>query len=142
MNESDVTTRDRWVGSVLTLAVVAGMIAGLVELALLGVKRFGLDRTIRVSRDVFWMAPLADVTFCLVAALFLLAAAAVWRSLRRWEIAVGTVAFPALLTILLHYRPLHFWAKVFLALGLATPADVPRPRSGIWVPQPAPARSL
>jgi hypothetical protein len=36
---------------------------------------------------------------------------------------------------------LPLWA-IRLALGTASPADVPTPRLGVWVPQPETPRSL
>lgn len=122
MNGRKVSAGATWTRSVLTLAVVFGLVGGVAELLLMGIKRFALDRTLHVSREVFWMAPLADVTLCLLAGLLLLAATAVWPRLRRWDVAVGVTAFPVILTVLLHYRPVHFLAKVLLASGLATRA--------------------
>ncbi|HSA54620.1 MAG TPA: sulfatase [Gemmatimonadaceae bacterium] len=142
MRDAHVNEGAAWARSVLTLAVVFGVLGGLAELVLMGVKRFALDRTLRVSRDVFWMAPLADVALCLIAAMLLIGIGALWPRVRRWDVAVGVTAFPVVLTVLLHYRPVHFLAKVLLAAGLATQAafllallrrtwDAARRRSGV-----------
>jgi arylsulfatase A-like enzyme len=110
---------DGWVGRVLVLAVGFGLAAGLGELALLGIKRFAQHRILHVSRDVIWMAPLTDIGFGLLAALILVLAARRSRRLRSLHWAVTFTVFPALLTLLLHYRPLHIAAKILLAAGLA-----------------------
>jgi arylsulfatase A-like enzyme len=108
-----------WIGRTVVLAVWFGLAAGLVEVALFGVKRIMLDRIIRVSRDVIWMAPLADVFFCLVAAGLLVLLALRFEKLRSLQAAVTATAFPAVLTVILHYHPIHVAAKAVLALGIA-----------------------
>jgi arylsulfatase A-like enzyme len=96
-----------------------GLAAGFAEIALFGVKRIVLDRVIRVSRDVIWMAPLADVVFCLIAAGSLVLLALRFERLRSLQAAVTVTAFPAVLTVMLHYHPIHVVAKLVLALGIA-----------------------
>jgi arylsulfatase A-like enzyme len=108
-----------WIGRTFVLAVWFGLAAGLAEVALFGVKRILLNRIIRVSRDVIWMAPLADVLFCLIAAALLVLLALRIEKLRSLQAAVTATAFPAVLTVILHYHPIHVAAKTILALGVA-----------------------
>ena len=124
MTDRTVRVTQGWAGRTVVLAVAFGLLAGLAELVLLAVKKYGQGRIIHVSRDALWMIPLADIVLCLCAALLLLVLA--WRlpSLRGPRTAVAFTAFPAMLTILLHYRPLHIAAKVILALGIAVQAGV------------------
>jgi len=108
-----------WVRRVLVLAIGFGLVAGIGELALLGIKRYAQHRILHVSRDVIWMAPLTDVALGVVAGLLLIVAGWRFRRLRSLHWAVTFAAFPALLTLLLHYRPLHIAAKLLLSAGVS-----------------------
>jgi hypothetical protein len=95
MSEADARAERRWAGRTLLLAVLFGLLAGLAELLLLAVKKYGQHRILHIPRDVVWMAPLADIVLCLSAGLLLIALA--WRlpGLRGLRAAVTVTAFPA-----------------------------------------------
>lgn len=112
----------RWIGRTLVLAVWFGMSAGLAEVILFGVKYGILHKMVPVSRDVIWMAPLADILFCLIAAGLLLLVAVRVERLRSLQVAATVTAFPAVFTIILHYQPIHIAAKLILAMGVAVVA--------------------
>lgn len=103
----------------LLLAVWFGLLTGFGELGLLAAKKLVMRRFISLSRDVLWMAPLADVVLFAVPGLAL-AALAAWRpeavSLR---VALFIYAFLAFLSWFLMYPPLHKGAALLLAAGLA-----------------------
>jgi len=109
----------RWIGRTFVLATWFGLAAGLTEVALFGVKRILLNRIIRVSRDVIWMAPLTDVVLCLIPAAVLVLLALRFERLRTLKVTATVVAFPAVLTVILHYHPIHIIAKLALAAGIA-----------------------
>jgi arylsulfatase A-like enzyme len=108
--------------SVVTLAVWFGLLAGLTEAILISVKKLALGHLVRVSRDVVWMAPLADTLYMLVPAMGL-AFLARWRSaLPLWRSAVAVFAFLALLAVLLPYWNVALYAKALVVAGLAIQA--------------------
>ncbi|MEP7000344.1 MAG: sulfatase [bacterium] len=64
-------------GDLFILAACSGLVAAVGELALLGVRKFALHETLRLSSNVVWMTPLNDLVcfFLIGAALVLLTAA-------------------------------------------------------------------
>jgi len=108
-----------WPIQYLLFAVLFGLGSGLVELVLLALRKYGLGRILRVSRDVIWMAPLADMAICLGVAALLVVLAVAIRPLRSPAAAITGTAFPAYLTVLLQYRGIHVAAEILLAFGLA-----------------------
>jgi len=110
--------------AILTRALWFGLLTGLIEAALTGVKAWGLGRFVRVQFDLAWMAPVMDaIAFAVVATavpavLALIPQRARARRLLQ-AVPAGVFAFLGLLSVLLMYYPLHLYAKVLLALGLA-----------------------
>jgi arylsulfatase A-like enzyme len=102
------------------------MATGLGEVALVAIKKFELGRIVRVSADVVWMAPLADVALFLTCAAVLLLAGRWLRSASRPAVVHGVFATLAFFTLSLHYTPIHIGAKALLATGLGVQA-------GRWV---------
>ena len=106
-------------GYTLWVAAWFGLLTGFGEIALLGLKKFYLGQFIRFGPEVAWMAPLSDVC------LFLLAGTILFAIRRRSPaqavpgLTVGVLAFLAVLSLLLMYYPLHLYAKLLLAAGLA-----------------------
>lgn len=103
-----------------------GLVAGGLELTALAVQdAYDLRVTvadIRTNRHHLWMAPFADLLLIggLAAPLGLLGR--IWPRTRRARLAVGLLAWPALLAPLLAIRGLHPAAALVLALGLAVRA--------------------
>jgi arylsulfatase A-like enzyme len=111
-------------GTLRARAVVAqalgfGLAAGLSEAALTGVKRFILDRFVRVGPDIAWMAPVADALAFLLVGLALIALARAWKFAGRGDVTTFVFAFLGFLSLLFMYYPLHLYAKLLLAAGLA-----------------------
>ena len=65
----------------LLLALWFGLITGLVEVLLLGIKKFYLGQVIKFGPDVIWMTPLADAVLFLIPASVLMLLAWRWPKL-------------------------------------------------------------
>src|SRR5262245_4198426 len=101
------------------LAVWFGLLTGLSEVSLLAVKKFVLGQFIRYGPDVVWMAPLADAFLFLIPGLILLLLAWRWATFVSLRVVILVFAFLGYLSLLFMYYPLHVFAKVLLAGGLA-----------------------
>lgn len=104
---------------VLMWSVFCGLAAGFLQLAVLGVKKFVFGAMLRRSVEFLWMIPLGEVLWGLP--LGATVALAVWAA-PRWTarpLALAAVAFPAWLSALLVFPPLHGLAMSVLAAGLA-----------------------
>ena len=103
----------------LLLAAWFGLLTGLGEVCLLAVKKFFLHRIIRLSPHVAWMAPVADLVFFAGFGLIFCLMARPWPRLVSLRMAAWAFAFLGFLSLLLMYDPLHLYAKLLLAAGLA-----------------------
>lgn len=103
------------------LGFSVGACFGFVELVLLGIERFGLNRVIMRSREVVWMTPLGyAVGFGILG---LLLASVTGRRGLRPKVAVGIFVFLACASLLLLYvGRLHPIAHFALAGGIAVQA--------------------
>lgn len=108
--------------AVLKQALWFGVLTGLSEAALTGVKSQFLGRFVRVGLDLAWMAPVADVAACLGLGVLLIALARVWNVLSRPSVSAFVFAFYASLSVLFMYYPLELYAKLLLASGVAVQA--------------------
>ena len=106
----------------LLLALWFGLITGLVEVLLLGIKKFYLGQVIKFGPDVIWMTPLADAVLFLIPACVLMLLAWRWPKLGSLQVALFVFSFLSFLSLLLMYYPLHLYAKLLLAAGLAVQA--------------------
>ncbi len=104
--------------TVVAIALGFGLVTGLLEAGLTGVKSQVLGRFVRVGPDIAWMAPVADAFMFVALALVLIGASFFWRPLGRPAVAPFVLAFLAFLSVLLMYYPLQPYAKVLLAIGL------------------------
>lgn len=107
---------------VLAQALLFGLMTGLVEAGLTGVKSQLLGQFVRVGPDIAWMAPIADAAAFAIVGLLLAAASSMWTRLRHSTVAPFVFTFLAALSALLMYYPLQPYAKVLLALGIAVQA--------------------
>jgi arylsulfatase A-like enzyme len=105
--------------SIVAMALWFGLATGFCEAGLVGVKRFVLDRIVRVGPDIAWLAPLADAIAFLVIGLALVGLGRLWKPVGRPAVVTFVLAFVAFLSLLLMYYPLHLYAKILLAAGLA-----------------------
>ena len=116
----------------LRLAASLGLAVGFFEAAFRVVQRMTGRRTF-LSRDVLWMAPLADLALFLLVALIAIAIARAIRRPLDLRTAFTILAFIAILGPILAFPRLHPVAGLVLALGIAAVAGrglarVPRPR--------------
>lgn len=105
---------------VLVLGAWFGLFTGFGEVLLVAVKKLYLHRIVRLSPDVVWMAPVADVALFLLAAALVIAIGSLWPRMLRVGPASGVLASLGFFTLSLHYTPVHLAAKALLAIGLGT----------------------
>ncbi len=103
------------------IAVWFGLAAGLIEVGIVSIKRLFVF-PIRISRDVVWMAPLAEVTICLVAALSIYSLAKLIRQRRLLTGVIFVSALIAFFNLFLMVPRLHHYAALILAVGFAVQA--------------------
>ena len=109
--------------SALGLALCFGLVAGLAEVAVLGLQDLvdpvvTVD-SIRTNRHYAWMIPISNAGLFAVVGVGFAVAVVRWpRGVGRWEPAV--LAFPATVAPLLAVRGLYPVAAVVLGLGVAT----------------------
>lgn len=120
-NISETVSVRPGIGIAVLAAVWFGLTAGLIEVGIVSIKRLFVF-PIRLSRDVVWMAPLAEVVVCLVAALgiYLLA-----KLFRRKQLLTGVIFVSALIAffdLFLMVPRLHHYAAFILAAGFAVQA--------------------
>jgi arylsulfatase A-like enzyme len=120
--------------AIVRVALAAGLATGLVEVALLGVARFGLGRFTHLNPQVVWMAP---VSYALVFALLTGVILAVGFKAPRIAV-LRTIAFVCALCvaagILFLWKRLHESAALILALGVAVQVSRLAPRyASVWV---------
>ena len=152
MSETSSSPRQLTTVAILAVGVWVGLVTGVVEVVALGVKHLVLHRIIRESRDVVWMAPLADVAIVGFVAVVVAVLGALWPRIRRDRTVLAIVAAVGFFSVLLQYRPIHWAAKLVLAIGLglrlavfltARPGRLRRAAwltggwLGGWLPRPA-----
>lgn len=109
---------------ILGFAVVFGLGTGLGEVFVRGIQRYGFGSHLFLSRDVVWMAPLADAVLFVLAAAGLLLVRAVLTTLRPGVTRVGYAAMFGTFIALIPLGPLlttpriHTIAAVLLSLGI------------------------
>lgn len=110
------------VAAQLRLAAWAGIVTGLGEAALFGIRRLLLGRLVFLPSDVVWMAPLADlVTFLLLGAVLALAGR-VTRGRIGLSFTFGCLTALGTFTLSLQYGPLARIAAAVLAAGVGVQA--------------------
>jgi len=103
----------------LTLSLWFGLITGLGEVALHGIKKFVLHKTLHLSPHVVWMAPLANVVLFGFVGVILLTLGRRWSKLRGLNLTSCVFSFLGFLSLLLMYPRFHYYAVLLLAGGLA-----------------------
>jgi arylsulfatase A-like enzyme len=109
--------------AVLVHASFFGLVTGLLEAGLLGIKQQVLGRLVRVGPDIAWLAPTADAGLFLAIGLVLVGAARLWKPIGRLSVTTFILAFTTFLSLLLMYYPIALYAKILLAVGLAAQAS-------------------
>ncbi|HEX6134255.1 MAG TPA: sulfatase [Longimicrobiales bacterium] len=101
----------------LTLAWFFGVTAGLLQLAVLAVRRLGMGQLVFVSREAVWMTPLAFTAFFVPLAFVL----ALVPGPERWvgRVRVGVFVFIGGFFLLLPFGQIARWAAALVALGAA-----------------------
>ncbi len=107
---------------IVVLAVVVGLLTGLVEALVLWVGHAFFDRVVFVSEQVLFMAPLAYALVFAVLGVAMAVAALVAPKLMTLRVAAfGSVAF-GFGCLLLPYSQIHKYAQVLLAAGVGAQA--------------------
>ncbi len=105
-------------GMVIGLGLWFGLVTGLMEALVLGVRSYLLGQLVHVSWHFPWMAPLANAGFFLFPALVLALAAAVAPRLVTFRLAVFVFLAMGAAALLLMYPRILPWASALLAGGL------------------------
>ena len=113
---------------VVAQALCFGLLTGLCEAVLIGIKHGVLGHIVRTGPDIVWMAPVVDAVLFFVIGLLLIGGARVWRPLAEPWISTFVFAFFAYLSLLLMYHPIQMYARVVLAVGLAVQSARPGDR--------------
>jgi arylsulfatase A-like enzyme len=116
MNQSAI--RVQKAGEIVLTAVWFGLLTGLIQLAIDGVRFFGFNRFTFTNREVIWMAPSAYVLQFLALAAVLIMVACLKP---RWVPLGWTVtcfAFLGALSLMLRYGKIAPYASLLIALGV------------------------
>jgi arylsulfatase A-like enzyme len=121
MQSNPVTSSDsRSSPGALTVLLVAawlGLLTGIGEVALLGIRRYVLHHFLFVGQDIVWAVPVADaVLFVILAVLFLVLHRIAPARVRLVHL-VGLLTAVGCFAWFLHYGPLHRGAALLLAVG-------------------------
>jgi len=117
--ESSESSAIQWAAQLFCVAIWFGLATGLAEVFVLVVKKYSLNQIIWFSRDLAWMAPLADTFLFILVAACLFVAGQAWAKLRSPRIITIVFAFLAFLSLFLLVPILHNSANLVLAIGLA-----------------------
>lgn len=104
---------------ILGLALWFGIAAGLGEVVLRAVLKFGFGQMLRIPIQFVWMAPVANVLLFAGAALLLLICSLLLPRLRTARFVVLLLSFLMFLAWLLLIPRLSIWATLLLSAGLA-----------------------
>src|SRR5262249_6952797 len=105
----------------LLLAMWFGVLTGLLEAAVMAMRRFGFGLNLGYSREVYWMAPLADLVLFGLIGLMLSSLAWLRPRLVPVRPAVFVFIFLGCFSVLFMFHPpLYKYAGMLLAAGLAT----------------------
>jgi len=102
----------------LLIAIWFGLLSGLIEVAILTVKKLHFSPITRLRWDFVWMAPLAEMTFFLIAGLFIFCLSKIWRRVDQLRLIL-VCALLGLLNVLLLFPVLNENAAAVVATGVA-----------------------
>jgi arylsulfatase A-like enzyme len=106
----------------LVVACWVGLVTGLSEVVVLGIRRLVFHQFTFLGPHAVWMGPLTNVVLFAGFGLFLYAAARLWPRLSSAPIVVAICAFPGFLALLLLTPGLSRPAALLLAAGCAVQA--------------------
>ena len=95
-----------------------GVLTGLIEVTLLAIKKFALGQVVRVSGDVVWMSPVANLCWFLLVAAVLAAAVRATPPAHRFRVMFTVLVAVSAFAIVLHYSRLALVAKALIAGGI------------------------
>ena len=109
----------RWrAREVMIASVWFGVLTGLIEVTLLAIKKFALGQVVRVSGDVVWMSPVANLCWFLLVAAVLAAAVRATPPAHRFRVMFTVLVAVSAFAIVLHYSRLALVAKALIAGGI------------------------
>ncbi len=108
---------------ILLIAVWFGVCAGLVEIAIKSIQKFGFGRIVNAWAESLWMAPLAGLITFLIPGLALVAVARPMPRFGSWRVAVFIFTLLGLFNLLLLAPRLSHYTAVLLAAGAAVQAS-------------------
>lgn len=108
--------------SLLIWGALSGLFTGLIEIPLLVVEKQLSERAIFLGQQVIWMAAVADLLLFTVVGLAMLLLSWRWKWMRSAQTVITVFGFLALLSWLLTFPRIQWYASVLLAAGVATQA--------------------
>lgn len=104
-------------GKLILLAAFFGLFTGLIEIPLLGVQKLLSARALFLGPRVIWMAPVTDLLLFAAVGLLLLVLSRRWPALSSVRCVVTVFSFLALLSWLLIFPRVQWYASLVLAIG-------------------------
>jgi arylsulfatase A-like enzyme len=122
--------------SLLLLAAWCGLVAGLLEVGTIVVRKqvFDPDQLYKLSRHFLWLIPLSDLCVFLALGFVGCGVILVWPSRGRWLFARGLGAIALLPAILVAFPRIYSLAWLVVALGIAARLvpHIERRSRGLW----------
>ncbi|MDX2044206.1 MAG: sulfatase-like hydrolase/transferase [Acidobacteriota bacterium] len=103
----------------LTLAAVSGLLAGFIEVILLGARKFMFGHAILLGARIVWMTAAANLLLFVGAGIVLATLMRFWPKLQSPRTSLAMFAFLALTGWLLLFPKIQWYASLVLATGLA-----------------------
>jgi arylsulfatase A-like enzyme len=117
-----MTQRSAQPYQVVIAGVWFGLLTGLIEVALLGIKTFYLGALVRVGGDVVWMAPLVDLSLFVAVAIVLVLIGRAFPAVRRPRVTFTVFAALSAFAVVLHYSQFVLVTKALIASGIGVQA--------------------
>ncbi len=100
------------------IGAVAGFATGVLEVAQIGVQKYGYGVRVRQPADVLWMAPLGDAAVMAIVGA-VVGAIGLWSAAVRLPLLGGVLGWLSAWSLLVTHGALHFGARALLMLGAA-----------------------
>jgi hypothetical protein len=105
--------------SVIIYAIWFGLLAGFGEAAIFVIRKFIRHTLLGLPLHVVWMAPLTDMILFVLMGLFVILLSLLWIKFRSFQSIILIFSFLTLLSVILAYPKIHWWASIILSAGLA-----------------------
>lgn len=108
--------------TLVLLSACFGLLTGLIEVPLLGIQKLLSARALYLGPRIVWMAPVTDLGLFIPVGLLLLALAWRWGRMRSARVALPFLFFLMVLSWLLIFARIQWYASMLMAIGVAVQA--------------------